>query len=683
MRYTGITSNAARLLQALGLGLASIGLAHAADPVPATASLVASSGAATPVQSTFTIAGPQDLVVTLTDLKNPAAFTSLGVTVIQGGQLAASFNLSAQTPKANLPAANGTYTISVFGAPDATAGAGTFSICVAPSATPANCLLSGAPTPGGNVASFTAAINATPGAQTATLTTTQYTLTVTAGGAYTVNYADLNFPVALSSSGTLTPNPNLALFSGANLVGAAFASGTTFNLAGGTYTLLAVAQADATAKSGSYGIRITGPATLLDVTVPVGQLTAPSTVNNPTSQSLSLAVKDYAFPGVLGTAGAMLTAGGTKVLAATAAGSPAAASAPAGALQLWTYAAAASTPGIYSVDLSAGASDLYFNAYGVAGSAGNKAYAFVTPALSANTAYQASAVDLQFPSILSALSFAVAHDGIVTAQSGGAPTIDFTPAANGAAVVLVSASAPASGSQTGNGLFDVNVQTKASTPQRIFDQTQAVATSGSFFDSRTVNVDTAGNYNVTLSDLQFPAAFGNLALAVTQGSQVVGKIFGGGNFTLTAPNPGAYRITFLATPQTSQFGVYSLSMLYALPSVTLSSSASSAMTGSSVTLSWTTANATSCTASGGNFTGAISPGSGSQGVKLDASTTFKLSCTGPAGTASGQTSVTATAPTAGKSGGGGSLDAGALGLMGLAATAAARRRRARPATLLH
>src|SRR5579871_5540583 len=119
MRYIGITSNRHRLLTAWALCLASIGLAQAGDPIPPTASVVASSGAAAPVQSTFTIAGPQDLVVTLTDLQSPAAFTSLSVTVIQGGQLAAGFTLSAQTPSAKLPAANGNYTISVLGVPDA------------------------------------------------------------------------------------------------------------------------------------------------------------------------------------------------------------------------------------------------------------------------------------------------------------------------------------------------------------------------------------------------------------------------------------------------------------------------------------------------------------------------------------------------------------------------------------
>jgi len=304
----------------------------------------------------------------------------------------------------------------------------------------------------------------------------------------------------------------------------------------------------------------------------------------------------------------------------------------------------------------------------------------VTPALNANTPYQASAVDLQFPSVLSGLSFAVAHDGTVTDQSGGGPTIDFTPAASGSAVVLVSASTPASGSATGNGLFDVSVQTTGNSPQLVLDRTQVVSSTPGFFDTRTLTIDTAGNYDVSLTDLQFPAAFANLALAITQGGQVVGKIFGGGTFTF-APTAGTYQMTFVATPQsaqaTQQFGLYAVSVLYAAPTVSLKSSAASAATGSSITLNWTTTNATSCTASGGGFTGAMTPGTGNKSVTLTETTTYTLQCTGPAGSASANAMVTATPASGSGSGGksgGGALDARDLALWGLAAAAAVRRR---------
>jgi hypothetical protein len=676
------------LLLAVGLSGLWSSVAQATDPLPATTSLVASAGAAAPTQSTFTITGPQDLVITLQDLQNPAALTSLSVAITQGGQLAAGYTLSSQTPTTTLSAANGTYTISVFGVPSASVGAGTFSVCVAPSSTPADCLLPGAPSLGGNVASFAGSISTQSAAENLALSTTTYTLVVPApGGSYTFSYADLTFPVALSSSGALSPNPNLGLFSGGLPVndvngnpGLGFASGDSFNLSAGTYTLLVAALADSTVLAGSYAITVTGPAgsaPLLDVAVPVGELNQPSSVNNPAQQSLTLTVTDYAFPGALAQASAMLTTGGTKLLSTTSTGGPVTTTAPAGTLQLWNYAKAGATAGTYGVDVAAGNTDLFLGGYGVAESSSNYAYAFVTPALTANTAYQASAVDLQFPSILSALSFAVAHDGTVTTQTGGSSTIDFTPAASGAAVVLVAASTPSSGSVSGNGLFDVNVQTSGNSPQLVFDQTQSVSSTPGFFDTSTVSVGTAGNYNVTLTDLQFPAAFANLALAVTQGSQILGKIYGGGTFTFAA-TPGNYRLTFVATPQSSQqFGLYADSMTYAAPTVSLTSSAASAAAGSSITLNWTTTNATSCTASGGSFTGSVTPGTGSQSVTLSATTTYTLKCTGAAGSASGSVMVTATSSSSSSSsssGGGGAFGAGELVLWGLATAAAVCRR---------
>jgi hypothetical protein len=671
------------LLLAVGLFAACSGVAQAADPLSPTTSLVASAGAAPPTQSTFTVTGPQDLVVTLTDLQSPQPLTSLSVALTQGGQLAASYTLSNQTPSVKVPAANGIYTISVVGVPDASVGVGTFSVCVAPSSAPANCLLPGTPSLAGNVASFAGGINAGSATQDPTLTTGTFTLVVPApGGTYTFSYSDFAFPVALSSSGALSPNPNLGLFAGSNVVAVGLSSGASFDLSPGTYTLLAVAQADATVKAGSYGITVTGPpgsAPLLDAAVPVGQLNSPSSFQNPASQALTLSVTDFGFPGPLAQAVAMVTSGGTALLGAVPQAGPVTSvvADPQGTLQLWTYASAGATAGTYEVDVAGGGLQLVQNAYGTTASSTDYAYAFVTPTLTANTQYEAAAVDLQFPSQLSALSFAVAHDGRVDMQSGGNSTIDFTPGAARAAVVLVSASTPASGAATGNGLFDVSVQTTGSSPQLMLDQTQAVSSTPGFFDSRTLQIDAAGNYDATLTDLKFPAAFPSLAVAVTQGGKIVGEIFGGGTFSFPA-TPGTYRLNFVATPQSAQqFGLYAVSMAYSKPTVSLKSSASSATSGSSITLSWTTTNATSCTASGGGFTGSVATGTGTQSVKLTDTTTYALQCTGPAGSASGSATVTATAASGGGSvsgGGKGALGGWELTLCGLVAAAAVRRR---------
>ena len=80
------------------------------------------------------------------------------------------------------------------------------------------------------------------------------------------------------------------------------------------------------------------------------------------------------------------------------------------------------------------------------------------------------------------------------------------------------------------------------------------------------------------------------------------------------------------------------------PSVLLSASPASIASGSSSVLTWSSTNASSCTASGG-WTGArATSGTASTGA-LSATTTFTLSCTGDGGTANQAATVTVTAPT--------------------------------------
>jgi hypothetical protein len=71
-------------------------------------------------------------------------------------------------------------------------------------------------------------------------------------------------------------------------------------------------------------------------------------------------------------------------------------------------------------------------------------------------------------------------------------------------------------------------------------------------------------------------------------------------------------------------------------------------------LTWTATDSTSCTASGGNWSGSVSTSGGTASVLLDETTTYTLTCTGAGGTTSQTATVTATAAaaTSGKSGGG-------------------------------
>lgn len=77
----------------------------------------------------------------------------------------------------------------------------------------------------------------------------------------------------------------------------------------------------------------------------------------------------------------------------------------------------------------------------------------------------------------------------------------------------------------------------------------------------------------------------------------------------------------------------------AAPSVSLTTSATNVQTNGSVTLTWSSTNATSCSASGG-WSGSLAT-SGSQSQALGATSTFTLTCAGGGGSGSGSATVTA------------------------------------------
>jgi hypothetical protein len=84
----------------------------------------------------------------------------------------------------------------------------------------------------------------------------------------------------------------------------------------------------------------------------------------------------------------------------------------------------------------------------------------------------------------------------------------------------------------------------------------------------------------------------------------------------------------------------------AVPTVSFSDSPSTIASGSASILTWSSTNATACTASGG-WSGTLAP-SGSQSTgALSASTTYTLSCTGAGGSASQSATVAVTPATTG------------------------------------
>jgi hypothetical protein len=609
---------------------------------------------AAPAQYSFTESTAEALVLTLTDLQEPAPFTSLQVAVTLGDALVGSGTVAAgaHTATVDIPAAAGTYVVHVIGTPNATQGIGLFGVCVAAASSPSTCIQSYSYS--GNLYAPSAP-STTPSSGLDTAFTTS-----AAAGTYTVTITDDAFPAALQSisGGIASGSTAVASLPGTGSYPVTLAANTT-------YTLILGALANATLQAGLYGVHIADPtgAAVFDRTVPVGTLPAATVIDNPAAQSLSLTLTDEQYPAPLSGIGAAVTSGSGLLAELTSSGTVSNFSAPAGALQVWQYTVAGTQPGVYSLSLApiqANSTPLLATTQ-VVNPSGTTAssYAFVV-ILSAAGTYNLVVNDFQFPGALNSISSTVAQNGaVLTVSSAG----DFTASA-GPVVVVVNVAPPTSGI----GVFGVTVQTSGASPQIEGQFTQGVG-GGGVFNSQSITLGTSGNFATTLSDLAFPAKFSDLAALVTSGGQVLGKIYGGGTFDFAA-TPGTYVLTFVATPGTQNYGLYSLEVASAAPTVTFSSSASSVTSGGTVTLTWSSQNATTCSASGGTgWTGSEST-SGTLAISVSATETLTLTCAGPGGSATGSVTVTATAAASsgggGGGGGGGTLDVpGLLALLGL------------------
>jgi hypothetical protein len=121
----------------------------------------------------------------------------------------------------------------------------------------------------------------------------------------------------------------------------------------------------------------------------------------------------------------------------------------------------------------------------------------------------------------------------------------------------------------------------------------------------------------------------------TSGSQSTGTLTASGNFTLTCTGAGgsasaSATVTVTAAPPA--------------PTASLTANPTSVPSGGSSTLTWSTTDASSCTASGGWSGTKATSGSQSTGA-LTASTDFLLTCTGAGGSASVSARVTVTGGT--------------------------------------
>jgi hypothetical protein len=647
-RFTG--SMLAPALGAVAV-LAISGQASAQAPPTCTAvpctevHTVGAANQAAPLEQSFTISNAGTYQVTLTDLGaqlTPSAplqavelAVTTGTTIVGTPLMAAgTATLTASSP--------GTYVLHIVGTPGNGLGSGAVGVEVTASDGTVVDTYSG---------TLTTPQQALP--STEALLSDTFTVSGANAGSYTITLTDLKLQGSLATLLLLVVVPGgaspIATLSGPNSM--------PVTLPAGTYDVFAVAQTAANASSGLYSIEVASPggAVAYGKTVPVGGATLlGSTVLDTGTYTLSSA--DLKLPAALSQLYATVVQGGQAAATLAAAGSTSFTVVTANSTYQ-TFAAGVppnSGAGSYAVQIApqAGGQALLSEARPVTApcnppSICTSAFSYDANVASAGT-YTSVLTDFGFPSTLTSINWGVAQAGQVVVKGSNATSMNFN-AATGPATALVFVQTGASG-----GLFNLNVGAGGgATP--LIDATQGA---GTLVSQRQISITTPGTYQVTAADLGFPENLQNFYVALTQDATPVGTIFGAGTFDFTA-SAGNYFISFIAQPGTSPgsggipgYGTYALSVDKGppAPTVNLTSNETTVSSGGTVQLTWSTQNATSCTASDG-WSGSEPTSGTAMSPTIMSNATFTLTCTGPGGTTAQSVSVTVSADSPGGKGG--------------------------------
>ncbi len=594
----------------------------------------------TPVVRDFTIATAGVYRLTLTDLAVPTAFTSLQAAVTRGNTVVATLTAAGSVDVD--ASVTGNYTLRVIGIPATSARAGSFGArLVNPAAGDAVVL------------EFAEAIDSPPAATPPNRRTVDTTFDVVDAGTYEVSLVDHVFPAALT---TLT----LAILrdGGSTLAAQLGAAGTTsFAATPGRYRLLVIGESPPATNAGAFGVRVRNAANqsvLFSSSEAVGQVRG---LDIPALQAGAhqLALTDLAFPAPLTRSGALLTAGADLVARRDTPGT-ANFNAIAGAHQLLVLAVATPTiPGSFGVELRRGTTPVFSTVSAAPATDENAtslAFNYVIDIPAAGN-YRLRLADFQFPQALLASGIAATQNGVLLASlnAGGTLTLNNVEAGRLFVVALAQASTASS-----SGLFGVDLVSTAAGAAPLFERTEGV---GALFFARSITIANAGEYEARITDLLFPARFGEIAAVVTRGAERLGSVFAGGTFPFTA-TAGTYNLSVIAQPSTTAvFGTYALHVAARppAPTVTFTADSTSVVNGGTAMLTWSSTNATTCTASGA-WAGARATSGTERTGAISSSATFTLNCDGPGGQRAASVTVTpqATNNSGGGGGGGGRLD---------------------------
>jgi hypothetical protein len=607
-------------------------------PAPATIlneiHTIADASQAVPLECSFSVSVAGTYQVTLTDLgvvtgsnpATPAPLASVKLAVTNGSTIVGTPLTSAGSMQ--FSASVGTYIIRVVGRPSSTPGSGPVGISVtnvADSSTLAsfsqNLALPNSELPNGEAV-------------------IDDSFTVPSDGSYVVTLTDLQLPQALptllllitTEDGTFVTSPPLSA-----------AGSTTVPLTHGvTYRIFAVGQADPAVNAGLFSASVApagGGPPAYNKAVPIG-VSALGSADLTSGTSYTFSLKDLSYPSALSALGGVVIGNGQVVAQLTTAGSSAPFTAAAGTnYQVYALGSTSST-GSFGATVAASSGPAAFSvARAVTASGGGvSAYSYDTAFTSAGS-YQFDLADFAAPTKLSPINAVVVQNGATLGTPLTGTGNENVNAAVGAASVLVFVQADTTG-----GLFGADLTQSGAAP--LFQTTQGV---GQLFSSRQISITAAGDYALSVADVGFPSPLASFAVYLTQGVNRVGSVYSGGPIKFTAA-PGTYNVSFIAQPGgTDKAGTYSIAIAPA-PVVTFSSSATSVTKGGTVTLTWSSTNATSCTASGG-WTGTQATSGTVTSSALNTSTTFTLTCSG-AGLNVAQSVNVAVADPPAKSGGG-------------------------------
>jgi hypothetical protein len=624
----------ARSLAALLGFVMLIGVAHAQAPLLTEVKTIASQSA--PVEQSFEIPRDGEYELTLTDFAFPAALDAVRLAVTRGDTLVTSLNAAEAGHRFTTTA--GTHFVRVVGIPKSSFRSGSFGVEIKAVSGGAQVLQLA------NTLSLSAETAQGRGVIAASFN-------APAAGLYEVTLSDLQLPQSLQTLTLAITRPGSTELVTMNAAGV-----QTFQLQAGDYQIFVIGQA----QSGNAGLlaatvrALASGANVFTQTLPIGEVSlVGSTTLSAGSHTLTLS--DFAFPVALAQSGAVIAHFGTVAARLTTPGNTLF-TASTGEYAVFAYAApaASSASGSYGLELRPQGGAAVFSAAKAVGGAAGPVPSYVFPIDVATAgSYRVRLTDFEFPAPFAPLSLAASQSGALTGTLSAPGSLDLNLTA-GRVVLLVIAKPSA----TGGALFGVDL-TAASGGDALFETTQGV---GSLFSVRKVFIATAGQYNVSLMDLAFPKRFLDLSAVVTRGADRAGSIFGGGTFSFAATS-GNYFVNFIAqgdlldaTKSSDQrAGTYAMSVAAAppAPTITLTANPSQVRSGEKVTLTWSTQNATSCTASSG-WSGSKSAQGSEQSAAITASTSFALTCTGPGGNSNQSVSVGITASA--KSGGGGAME---------------------------